>query len=145
MNLAMQLRQEEGSVPHAYQDHLGYWTIGVGRLIDKRKGGGLSPDEVDYLLRNDIRKKTDEVYEALPWVCDLNEPRQAVLIGMAFQMGTAGLLGFKSTLANIQAGRYAQAATGMLNSLWAQQTPGRAARMARQMETGEWQVRPTRS
>lgn len=145
MNLAMQLRQEEGSVPHAYQDHLGYWTIGVGRLIDKRKGGGLSPDEVDYLLRNDIRKKTDEVYEALPWVRDLNEPRQAVLIGMAFQMGTAGLLGFKSTLANIQAGRYAQAATGMLNSLWAQQTPGRAARMARQMETGEWQVRPTRS
>lgn len=26
------------AVPHAYQDHLGYWTIGVGRLIDKRKG-----------------------------------------------------------------------------------------------------------
>lgn len=144
MNLATQLRHEEGSVPHAYQDHLGYWTIGVGRLIDKRKGGGLAPDEVDYLLRNDIRKKTDEVLNALPWVKDLNEPRQAVLIGMAFQMGTAGLLGFKNTLALVKAGRYTEAATGMLNSLWAQQTPGRAARMARQMETGTWQVRSTR-
>ena len=144
MDLATQLRQEEGSVPHAYQDHLGYWTIGVGRLIDKRKGGGLSPDEVDYLLRNDIRKKTDEVFAALPWAKGLNEPRQAVLIGMAFQMGIAGLLGFKNTLALVKAGRYTEAATGMLNSLWAQQTPGRAARMARQMEIGEWQTRPTR-
>lgn len=44
------LETDEGRVPHAYQDHLGYWTIGVGHLIDKRKGGGLTPDEVDYLL-----------------------------------------------------------------------------------------------
>lgn len=144
MNIAMQLRQEEGSVPHAYQDHLGYWTIGVGRLIDQRKGGGLSPDEVDYLLRNDIEAKTREVLAALPWVKDLNEPRQAVLIGMAFQMGTAGLLGFKNTLSLVKAGRYTEAATGMLNSLWAQQTPGRASRMARQMQLGEWQMRDTR-
>lgn len=50
MNLAAQLKAEEGRVPHAYQYHLGYWTIGVGRLIDKRKGGGLTPYEVDYLL-----------------------------------------------------------------------------------------------
>ena len=35
-----QLRRNEGEVLHAYQDHLGFWTIGVGRLIDKRKGGG---------------------------------------------------------------------------------------------------------
>lgn len=141
MNLATQLRHEEGSVPHAYQDHLGYWTIGVGRLIDRRKGGGLSPDEIDYLLSNDITAKTREVFTALPWARELNEARQAVLIGMAFQMGTAGLLGFKNTLKHVQAGRWTQAATGMLASKWAEQTPGRAARMARQMETGEWQLR----
>lgn len=144
MNLTTQLRQEEGSVPHAYQDHLGYWTIGVGRLIDRRKGGGLSPDEVDYLLRNDITAKSREVFAALPWAKDLNEPRQAVLIGMAFQMGINGLLGFTNTLKHIQAGRWTQAAAGMLASRWAQQTPGRATRMARQMETGTWQLRDTR-
>lgn len=145
MNLATQLRQEEGSIPYAYQDHLGYWTIGVGRLIDKRKGGGLSPDEVDYLLANDIVRKSTEVFAALPWARELNEPRQAVLIGMAFQMGTAGLLGFKNTLAHVKAGRWTHAASGMLASRWAEQTPGRAARMARQMETGTWQPVPTRS
>lgn len=141
MNLNEQLRQEEGSVPHAYQDHLGYWTIGVGRLIDKRKGGGLSPDEIDYLLANDITAKSREVFAALPWARNLNEARQAVLIGMAFQMGTIGLLGFKNTLAHVEASRWTQAATGMLSSKWAQQTPGRAVRMARQMETGQWQLR----
>lgn len=30
------LETDEGRVPHAYQDHLGYWTIGVGHLVDKR-------------------------------------------------------------------------------------------------------------
>lgn len=143
MNLAEQLRHEEGVVPHAYPDHRGYWTIGVGRLIDKRKGGGLTPDEIDYLLRNDIERKSREVFAALPWAKDLNEPRQAVLICMAFQMGTPGLLGFKTTLAHVQAGRYTEAATEMLVSLWAGQTPGRATRMAMQMETGEWQTRKT--
>lgn len=130
-------------MPYAYQDHLGYWTIGVGRLIDKRKGGGLSPEEIDFLLANDIERKTREVYATLPWVRVLDEPRKAVLIGMAFQMGVNGLLGFKNTLANVAAGRYDKAAEGMLASKWAEQTPERAKRMAEQMRTGEWQVRPT--
>lgn len=145
MKLAEMLEGEEGRVRHAYQDSLGYWTIGVGRLIDKRKGGGLSDDEIDYLLANDIKTKGAEVLAALPWVAQLNEPRQAVVIGMAFQMGLGnaeagtGLLGFKQTLASMRDERFADAAHRMLQSLWARQTPARARRMARQMETGEWQ------
>ena len=65
MTLAQMLEAEEGRKRSAYQDHLGYWTIGVGRLIDRRKGGGLSPDEIDYLLTNDIRAKSREVFTAL--------------------------------------------------------------------------------
>lgn len=133
-----QLRREEGVVPHAYQDHLGFWTIGVGRLIDKRKGGGLSDDEIDYLLRNDVEKFARQVKAALPWVDKLDPAREAVIIGMAFQMGTAGLLGFRRTLALIESGDYKGAAETMLQSRWAQQTPARAMRMARQMETGQW-------
>src|SRR3546814_15181122 len=44
------LNREEGRIPHAYPDSLGYWTIGVGRLIDKRKGGRLTNVETDMLL-----------------------------------------------------------------------------------------------
>ena len=139
MNLKAMIEAEEGREPCAYQDTLGFWTIGVGRLIDKRKGGGLSEDEIDYLLNNDIRAKTAEVRAALPWFDGLNEARQAVLIGMAFQMGIGGLLAFKNTLVAIRDARWEQAQAGMLSSLWAKQTPQRAARMARQMLTGEWQ------
>jgi lysozyme len=140
MDLITQLRREEGVSRHAYQDHLGFWTIGVGRLIDKRKGGGLSDEEVDHLLRNDVERFTREVKQALSWFDELNEPRQAVLVGMAFQMGTAGLLQFRNTLNAVRDNRWFDAAEGMLASRWAQQTPGRASRMAKQMETGQWQV-----
>lgn len=138
MNLKDQLREFEGVVPHCYQDHLGYWTIGVGRLIDKRKGGHLTDDEVDYLLDNDIRRKSAEVFDALPWAKTMNEARQAVVIGMAFQMGLKGLLGFTGTLAAMRDQRYADAAEGMRQSLWAKQTPERVRRLAHQLETGEW-------
>lgn len=139
-SLAAQLEREEGRVRHAYQDHLGFWTIGVGHLIDSRKGGGLPDHIVDALLAHDIAEKTAEVERALPWVKTLDDPRRAVLIGMAFQMGTEGLLAFKNTLARVRAGNWAGAASGMLNSKWAQQTPERAQRMAKQMETGQWQL-----
>ena len=139
MDLKSQLLREEGAESCAYQDSLGYWTIGVGRLIDSRKGGGLSNEEIDYLLDNDIKAKTREVLLALPWMPRLSEPRQAVLIGMAFQMGLKGLLQFKRTLGSVEDGHYGEAALGMLDSTWAKQTPARAMRLATQMETDQWQ------
>ena len=137
--LTAQLRRDEGQRPLAYQDHLGYWTIGAGRLIDSRKpGAGLRPDEIDYLLRNDINDRVAALQKALPWFGELDQARQGVLINMAFQMGTAGLLAFRSTLSHVAAGRYNEAATQMLQSKWAEQTPARARRLAEQMKTGEW-------
>lgn len=136
--LTKQLRSDEGVVSHAYQDHLGYWTIGVGRLIDKRKGGGLRPFEIDYLLRNDIEDRINELTKRLPWFQDLDDARRGVLLNMSFQMGVDGLLGFKNTLEMIRQGDYDKAADGMLNSLWARQTPERAKRLSLQMRTGAW-------
>jgi lysozyme len=139
VNIIQQLKNEEGVIPHAYQDSLGFWTIGVGRLIDQRKGGLLYPDEIEYLLANDVKRKTDGLNDALPWFHLLDERRQAVLIQMAFQMGLMGLLAFSTTLSHIRVGRYDEAAVAMLESIWAKQTPERAIRLSKQMETGEWQ------
>src|SRR3546814_14026178 len=61
------LNREEGRIPHAYQDSLGYWTIGVGRLIDKRKGGRLTNVEIDMLLANDIADKIAEISDWPAW------------------------------------------------------------------------------
>jgi len=137
--LARQLKSDEGLVLHAYQDKLSYWTIGYGRLIDERKGGGISEQEAEYLLGNDIERTLRSLEKALPWVRRLNEPRQGALLNMAFQMGVGGLLGFEQTLGAIRDERYAHAAHLMLMSRWATQTPRRARKMARQIETGEWQ------
>jgi len=138
MDVKTQLIREEGRKNSAYQDTLGFWTIGVGRLIDGRKGGGLSDAEVDYLLDNDIAKVKAQIAQKLPWFTALDEPRQAVLIQMAFQMGIDGLMGFTNTLGAVRDQRYPQAAENMRQSLWAKQTPKRAVRLAYQMETGEW-------
>lgn len=137
--LTIQLRRDEGVKPTAYQDHLGYWTIGVGRLIDPRKpGAGLRPDEIDYLLANDIKDRLAALERELPWFGQIDPVRQAVLINMAFQLGTKGLLGFKNTLALVASGYYTDAADLMLDSKWAKQTPQRAKRLSEQMRTGEW-------
>ena len=137
-DLARQLRRDEGVVEHAYIDSEGWTTIGVGRLIDKRKGGRLRDDEIEYLLQNDITEKTDELIRRLPWVAALDEARKGVLINMAFNLGVSGLLGFRKTLALVKAGDYARASVEMLDSKWARQVKGRATRLSEQMRTGKW-------
>ena len=136
--LKKQLIRDEGVVEHAYQDHLGFWTIGVGRLVDKRKGGKLRPNEIEFLLENDIADRVSELSKHLPWFTKLDGARQGVLLNMSFQLGVNGLLGFKNTLKMIEIGQYVDAANGMLQSLWARQTPERAKRLSEQMRTGVW-------
>lgn len=134
------LRHEEGVRYKPYKDHLGYWTIGVGHLIDPSKGakwieGPLTDAQVDALLDEDIAK----VERGLPeWMRDLDPVRYAIMVDMAFQMGVAGLMGFKNTLANVRAGRYTQAADNMQQSLWYRQTPNRANRRIKEMRTGQY-------
>ena len=134
-----QIKSDEGLVLHAYKDSLGFLTIGYGRLIDKAKGGGITKQEAEYLLSHDIAYKLGQLYAQLPWIDKLNDARKGVLLNMAFQLGVQGLMGFKNTLAKIEAGDYEGASNSMLQSKWATQTPERAKRMAEQMRTGQWQ------
>lgn len=138
--LTRQLKGDEAVRPQAYQDHLGYWTIGVGRLIDARKlGSGLRPEEITFLLNNDIDDRINQLSRRLSWFQDLDSARQGVLLNMSFQLGVDGLLGFVNTLKLVEQGNYSEAADNMLLSKWAAQTPARAKRMAEQMRTGIWQ------
>lgn len=137
--LCKQLKGEEGFSSYAYLDTKGLLTIGHGRLIDKRHGGGLTAEEAEYLLGNDIAKCEVFLAESLPWAASLVEARQGVLLNMCFQLGPAGLMGFRKMLAACRDARYAEAAEQMRNSKWATDTPARCRRLAHQMETGEWQ------
>jgi lysozyme len=139
IELLAQLYRDEGEILNAYQDSLGFWTIGIGRLIDIRKGGGITHEEAGLLLLNDIKKHTDQVITRFPWVLQLSPARLGVLINMHFQLGDAGLAGFVNTLQLIKDRKYSLAATAMLQSKWAQQTPNRAKRLSDQMRLDKWQ------
>lgn len=58
-----------------------------------------------------------------------------VLVEMSYQMGAAAVAEFGATLAAIRRKDYPSAATSMLASLWAGQTPGRAQELAELMRS----------
>lgn len=136
MDIIEQLKRDEGTRLKIYQDSVGKWTIGTGRNLSDV---GISQDESDFLLKNDIDKATQQLAESIPWTSQLDDARHGALVNMAFNLGIHGLMGFKNTLAMIQAGDYTRAAANMLDSKWAEQVGPRAHRLAKQIETGEWQ------
>lgn len=154
MDLRRQLSDFEGFRNEAYPDPLtrgAPWTIGVGHTgPEVFEGLVWSDDKVNQVLDADIASKLAQCRREFPWFDSLNEPRQAVVVGMCFQIGMGrrgdpakgvaptGLLAFVNTLGAMRGQRWADAAEGMRRSTWAKQTPRRAARLARQMETGEW-------
>ena len=125
-----ELVRDEGLRLRIYKDTVGKLTIGVGRNLDDV---GISKDEAYLMLDNDIQRTSDSLDKNLPWWKTLDEVRQRVILNMAFNMGINSLLGFKNTLAAIQAGRYNDAADGMLASKWATQVGARATRLADMM------------
>lgn len=127
---------DEGMELKAYKDHLGFLTIGVGRLIDGRKGGGLTEQEALYLLNNDIEKCERWLSDNLPWFNAASEPRQRGLINMAFQLGFRGLLGFKNSLKLMSEGNWVEAGDNLRQSLWYKQTPKRAERVIKLIVNG---------
>jgi lysozyme len=133
------LLADEGEVLHAYADHRGFLTIGVGRLIDERRGGGISVSESRFLLHNDIDKRVLQAVERFPWFRELSIERRGVIVCMAFQLGINGVANFRRMCAAIEAGDFEAAATEMRMSTWAVQTPSRSARLARIMRTSHWE------
>lgn len=131
------LKRHEGLRLHVYQDHLGYWTIGYGRMVDARRGGGITEEEAEHLLENDVGRVEQSLDNQIPWWREQPEAVQDALVNMAFQMGVAGLMGFRQTLELIRNGAYDRAAEEALNSRWARQTPARAREVADWIRSAE--------
>ena len=132
------LRLHEGVKTHVYTDHLGYETIGVGRCIRKNVGLGLSDDEINYLLSNDVSRVTAELGR-FKWFPELNEARRDAMINLCFQLGLTKLLKFKNFLFSMEDGDYELASTHLLDSLYARQTPARADEIAEMIVSGKYQ------
>lgn len=140
---------EEGYKEKPYIDTEGYPTVACGIKIGP-KGAKLSNytfsvpravgdvwlqvfvDNVQSQCRNN-RAISDALNAC-------NVARADIIYSMAYQMGVNGLAGFKNTLAMIASAKFDEAASGMLNSLWARQTPNRARRHAEVMKTGSYDI-----
>lgn len=128
--LKADLSRDEGRVPHAYTDSLGYLTIGVGHLIDKRRGGRLSEKIIDAILQEDIEAAMTDLDKYVPWWRLLSEGRQRALVNMTFNLGIHGLLKFKNMLNALDHGDWQEAAKEALASKWADQVGARAHRIS---------------
>lgn len=133
--LQSQLSIDEGNKSKPYTDTVGKLTIGVGRNLTDR---GLSADEVNYLLSNDINIATQDAKKLVPGFDKLDDVRQEVLVNMAFNLGLARLGGFKKFLSAVNAGNFAKASVEMLDSVWAKQVGARAIRLSNAMRTGSF-------
>lgn len=127
------IKVHEGLKLFAYEDTLGYLTIGYGHNLDAK---GITPEAAEFLLKADILEVILQLNEHLSWWDTLSVNRQAVLIDMCFNLGIQGLLKFEHTLNLIRAGQFEAASEAMLQSLWARQVKGRARTLSQMMKEG---------
>ena len=143
------LSYEEGYREKPYVDSEGYPTVACGIKIGP-KGASLSnytftvPRKVgDVWLQCFVDSTINQcrsnpaIYAALQ---QCNPARADILYSMAYQQGIEGLAGYKKTLVHISNGNFEAAATEMLDSKWARQTPNRARRHAAVMRSGDYDV-----
>tara|TARA_R100000951_G_scaffold99934_2_gene90512 strand:+ start:771 stop:1187 length:417 start_codon:yes stop_codon:yes gene_type:complete len=133
--LAEQLKQHEGLRLKPYTDTVGKLTLGVGRNLEDK---GITEQEALFMLNNDVDYFYKNIAKELPWIKNLDDARQNVLVNMAFNLGIAGLMTFKKMLLACEHGNFKIAATEMLNSKWAEQVGYRAVELSEQMRTGEF-------
>lgn len=135
MDIYSQLERDEGFRAKPYQDTEGHWTVGFGWNLEAVP---LDIDIARMILQREVEKRTAALRRDYSWFDSLSECRQAVLINMAYNLGTEGLAKFERTLGSIASGNYDLAARQMLESKWAKQVGDRALRLSIQMRTDNW-------
>ncbi len=135
MNLDMLINSliaNEGMKLKPYRDTVGKLTIGVGRNLDDE---GITKEEALILLNNDITRLIKQL-TLIPSFSQLSEPRQRVIVEMAFNLGLEGLMKFKDMWKAIEHKDWESAAKEMSDSLWAKQVGQRAVRLITEMRLG---------
>lgn len=152
------LINDEGIRNRVYKDSEGYPTVGIGHLIirqatmspsvinpilSKQVGRevnmSINNEEISMLFQKDLKDVQTDIVKnnkTGPVYIKMNRSRQMAMENMSFQMGVGGLAKFTNTLKAMDEERWTDAYNGILNSLYARQTPGRARRVAKIVLTG---------
>jgi lysozyme len=135
-----QTKDFEGFRSSAYLDTRGNPTIGYGFNLNDANIRSMVPAEVIAGKRQLSQQEADRIFmirynqaalDALRYIGydtmkKLDPQRQAILVDMAYNMGSNKLAEFKKMKAAIQSGDYQRAALEMKDSNWYKQTGRRA-------------------
>jgi len=136
--LIKMLKVHEGVETYAYKCSENKTTIGVGRNVDKAGGLGLSDDEVDYLLQNDIDRVILELDSEYDWFSDLDDVRQDAMVDISFNLGQTRLRAFKKALSAMSEGDWDEAADQFMDSRWSEQVGIRAKNLTEMIRSGSY-------
>ena len=131
--LKKDLIRDEDKVKLPYEDTVGKITIGVGRNLTDV---GLSDDEIDFLLDNDIKRVIGELDKAFPWWLDLPENARLFMANLCFNLGLPKFRKFTTTLKLIERRQFKAAAKAFReNKRYFAQVGQRAERLAKLLES----------
>ena len=136
--LLASVKKHEGYRNKVYLDTLNKRTIGVGHLCveefwedDKEYEEKFLMDILEADLQNAIKGAKDLMSEN--GCMDMDEVAEEIIIEMIFQLGKTGVSKFRNMWKALSGLDYSTAASEMLDSRWAKQTPNRAQAMSAEM------------
>ena len=136
--LLASVKKHEGYRNKVYLDTLGKRTVGVGHLCVK----DFWEDDKEYeekflmtILEHDLQSAIKGAKELMSenGCNDIDEIAEELIIEMVFQLGKTGVSKFRNMWKHLSALEYSMAASEMLDSRWAKQTPNRAQAMSAEM------------
>jgi len=147
MTLYEFIEEHEGRRKKPYRCPAGKLTIGVGHNIDanplpidiKRhlaQYGSIDNEMIDRLLNTDIRHAVADCQVIFPAYNTMSDNRRMALVDFVFQLGFTGARRFTRSVNAINAEKWDDAARYMGESLWARQTPARAADVIKLIKEG---------
>lgn len=110
------------------------WTYGYGFTHGVTPDSRIQRIPAERMLEQLILTMNNVLASKLPWYSYSTFVTKTILINMAFNMGVAGLLKFRNTLAFVREQIYDKAAANMRKSLWYRQLPERAGELSKRME-----------
>ena len=139
-SLLQSVKKHEGYRNKVYLDSLGKRTVGVGHLcvedfwVDDRE---YSEDMLMNILKDDLKNAIQGAEELCSDCPDLDDLAKETIIEMIFQLGKTGVSKFRNMGKALKQNppQYDVAATEMLDSRWAKQTPNRAKGMSDHMRS----------
>ena len=134
------VKKHEGYRNKVYLDSLGKRTVGVGHLCVEDFWEDNKEYSEKYLmkvLKDDLKNAIEGAEELLKDFPLLDDLAEEIIVEMIFQLGKTGVSKFKNMWKALEKEppQYDVAATEMLDSRWAKQTPRRAKEMSDHMRS----------